>query len=291
MPQDIPSIRFESGYDEIDGIEVISLKDIFVRFTNHNPEQPHQTHFYSFFLYTNGTTEHFVDFVSHKVTKNSLVCLTKGQVNAFQFQEDLDGYAILFTQHYFEKQFKVLPESIIFSLFSSQLFSPIIQIPEDKNLASYFDLLFQEFYNNEHSHKEAIISGLFAIILSKIEQLRNQQIHYYSKSDYLHTFIQFENNIRQQYTNTRNANFYAKTLGITYKHLNHICKEVIHKTAKECIDDFIILEAKRNLINSDIKSTELAYQLGFTESTNFVKYFKKFTELTPNQFKNLHIKR
>ena len=72
--------------------------------------------------------------------------------------------------------------------------------------------------------------------------------------------------------------------------LNHICKEVIQKTAKQCIDDFIILEAKRNLINSGIKSTELTYQLGFTESTNFVKYFKKHTGLTPNQFKKLHSK-
>jgi len=290
MSQDIPSIRFKSGYNKLDDIEVIPLKDILVRSTDHNPEQPHQTHFYSFFLYTDGETEHFVDFVSHKVTKNSLVCLTKGQVNAFQFQENLDGYAILFTQHYLEKQFKVLPESIIFRLFSSQLSSPIIQIPEDKNIVSYFDLLFQEFYNDEHSHKEAIISGLFTVILSKIEQLRNQQIQFQNESSYLHTFIQFENLIKQHYTTTRNADFYAKELGITYKHLNHICKEVIRKTAKECIDSFIILEAKRNLINSNIKSTELAYRFGFTESTNFVKYFKKFTELTPNQFKKLHSK-
>ena len=71
----------------------------------------------------------------------------------------------------------------------------------------------------------------------------------------------------------------------TYKHLNIVCKEVINKTAKQYIDEFVILEAKRNLVNSTIKSTELAYLMGFEESTNFVKYFKKHTGFTPNHFK------
>lgn len=88
---------------------------------------------------------------------------------------------------------------------------------------------------------------------------------------------------------SRNANFYAKKLNITYKHLNSICKDVADVTAKQFIDAFIILEAKRLLINSEMKSTELAYTLGFEEPTNFVKYFKKYTGLTPNTFKNDYI--
>lgn len=290
MSHELPSVNFKSSYNKIDGIEVISLENILVRSQNHDPEQPHQTQFYGFFLYTEGSSTHVVDFVSYPVVKNSLICVTKGQVNAFKFSENIKGYAILFTQEYLEKQFRFLPESIVFSLFSSQVFSPIIQIPITDNTVSYFDLLSKEFYHKKQYHKEAIVSGLFTIILSKIEQLRNLQVVYQDTSEHLQMFVKFENRIKQQYTTSRNADFYAKDLGITYKHLNHICKKIVHKTAKECIDDFIILEAKRNLINSTIKSTELAYQLGFTESTNFVKYFKRFTELTPNQFKKLHSK-
>ena len=85
---------------------------------------------------------------------------------------------------------------------------------------------------------------------------------------------------------SRNAEFYANQMNITYKHLNEICKEIINSTAKQFIDDFVLLEAKRQLTNSGIRSTDLAYQLGFREPTNFVKYFKKHTGLTPNQFKS-----
>ena len=90
------------------------------------------------------------------------------------------------------------------------------------------------------------------------------------------------------FTESRNADFYAKKMNITYKHLNVICKEVVNITAKRFIDEFVILEAKRQLINSAVKSTELAFSLGFEEPTNFIKYFKKFTGLTPNRFKILH---
>ncbi|MGB2684580.1 MAG: helix-turn-helix domain-containing protein, partial [Olleya sp.] len=72
-------------------------------------------------------------------------------------------------------------------------------------------------------------------------------------------------------------------------HLNTICKATIAITAKQFIDQFVVLEAKRLLINSEIKSTELAYSLGFEESTNFVKYFKKHTGFTPNKFKKNYL--
>ena len=52
------------------------------------------------------------------------------------------------------------------------------------------------------------------------------------------------------------------------------------------INDFIVLQAKRKLINSDIKSAQLAHFLGFEDPTNFTKYFKKLTGLTPKSFKN-----
>lgn len=98
-------------------------------------------------------------------------------------------------------------------------------------------------------------------------------------------FLKFKNILEKEYIISRNADYYAKKINITYKHLNVICKGIVSITAKQFIDEFVILEAKRKLINSSIKSTELAYLMGFEESTNFVKYFKKHTGHTPNQFK------
>lgn len=292
MTNEIPNIQYKSRYANIEGIEIITLEDLISRKKDleHFPEKPHQLDFYMLVFYTEGETEHLVDFVWHKVKKNSVFYLSKGQINAFKFTEEVKGYVVLFTEEYFKKHLYDIPNDTVIRLFTSHLFSPKIQIPDTSNVISYITLLFNEFYlSNEYYNKENIISSLYTIIFSKIEELKKNQTHYLKESDKLIQFLDFQIILKEGYRISRNADYYAGKMNITYKHLNIVCKEVINTTAKQFIDDFVILEAKRNLINSNIKSTELAYLFGFEEPTNFTKYFKKHTGLTPNTFKKEHI--
>ena len=103
-------------------------------------------------------------------------------------------------------------------------------------------------------------------------------------------FNDFRNHLVKNYKKTRNAKDYAQTMNISYKHLNNICKSILGKTAKEFIDDYLILETKRHLASSNISIKELTFKMGFDEPTNFVKFFKKHTQQTPSQFKKLYQK-
>jgi AraC-like DNA-binding protein len=67
--------------------------------------------------------------------------------------------------------------------------------------------------------------------------------------------------------------------------LNTVSKTVVHQTAKAFIDSFVILEAKRLLVATTLSVKEISYECGFDEPTNFLKYFKKHTNLTPTQFR------
>ncbi len=71
------------------------------------------------------------------------------------------------------------------------------------------------------------------------------------------------------------------------KHLNTICKSVSGMTAKQYIDSFMILEIKRILATSDSPMQEISDNLGFEESTNFVKYFKKHSGVSPSKFRKI----
>lgn len=104
-------------------------------------------------------------------------------------------------------------------------------------------------------------------------------------TEWFTTFSAFKNHLEKHFAETRNAKDYAKMMGISYKHLNAVCKSITGSTAKACIDQFIILEAKRRLAISDISIKELTYTLGFDEPTNFVKFFKKHTLKSTSQFK------
>lgn len=287
MKTDIPYVKFESGDGDKDGFEVVSIEKIYQNRKTYdvNPETPHQLKFYNLIFFTEGESQHLIDFKWYPVKKNSLIFLTKEQVNAFKFTENLKGVCLIFTEDYFVKCMSSLPKNVVFRLFLPELFSPILEIPKNSDFEKYLNLLKSESYNNNSFNQDIIIESLFVILLSKAEELKQSQTLHINDSSRIGLFQKFKVLLSDNYTHNRSAEFYAKQLSITYKHLNVLCKELVAKTAKSIIDDYIILQAKRNLINSDIKSTELGYKLGFSDPTNFTKYFKKKTGVTPNLFK------
>ncbi|TBV26646.1 hypothetical protein DMZ43_06165 [Meridianimaribacter sp. CL38] len=293
MQNDIPNIEFNAKKPNNSGIEILTIESLASRKNlakDHHPEKAHQVAFNMIVYYTEGESQQLVDFVWHPVKKNTIIHISKGQINAFKFTKELKGYILLFTTSYLQKQINTLPKNEIIRLFNTSLFSPIIQAPDDSNVLNYFDLFYEEYnsskedYNQENTYK-----SLHSIIFSKLERLKQYQTFYLKQTDKLETFLQFKTLLETYYKASRNADFYADKLNITYKHLNTICKSTVGITAKQFIDQFLVLEAKRLLINSEIKSTELAYKLGFEEPTNFVKYFKKHTEFTPNAFKKEYL--
>ncbi|WP_281846428.1 helix-turn-helix domain-containing protein [Olleya namhaensis] len=288
MHKEIPHIVFDSPKPENSGIDILTISSLAERKDDitHNPEKAHQLAFNMIVFYTAGQSRQLVDFVWHDVKKNTIIHLSKGQINAFQFSDGLEGYIILFTEDYLKKQINTLPKNEVIRLFNAHLFSPIIQVPKDSNVSNYIQLFFQEYSNiQEDYNQENTYSALYSIIFSKLERLKQYQTFHLKRSDKLNSFLAFKSLLEIHFNTSRNADFYAEKLNITYKHLNSICKDLVTITAKQFIDAFVILEAKRLLINSEIKSTELAYSLGFEEPTNFVKYFKKHTGFTPNSFK------
>ena len=286
MNQKIPHIEFNSSAKEDFGFEVVPIskielgKDEF----SHNPELPHQLKFYNLVYFTKGKGQHYIDFNWYDVQENSLIYLTKEQVTAFDFSGNLDGYCLIFTEEYFVRCFSSLSDDFVYRLFNPELFSPIIQIPLGADFETYFSLLNKEFTRVGAFNKKSIIESLFTILISKAEQIKQDQTFQIKDSVKIGIYQQFNSLVEKNLSKSRSAEFYAGELAITYKHLNTICKELLNKTAKRVIDDLVILRAKRLLINGHLKTSAIAYDLGYEDPTNFTKYFKKKTGLTPKQF-------
>ncbi len=287
MKKEIPQIKFNSKVNDNFGFEIVPISNIaeHKKSYEHNPELPHQVKFYNLIFFSKGKGQHFIDFKWYDVKKNTLLYVSKEQINAFKFSDNLEGYCIIFTEDYLMKCLEILPRDAVFRLFMPQLFTPIVEVPTASDFKNYLELLIKESITDAFN-RDIITESLFTVLLSKAEHYKQSQTFHVNDSSKIKLFQKFHALLEEKFSESRSADFYAKELAITYKHLNVICRELVNKTAKTVIDDFIILQAKRNLINSDIKSTELAYKLGFEDPTNFSKYFKKSTGLTPKSFKN-----
>ncbi len=286
MKKEIPQIQFNSKVNDNFGFEIVPINKIAVHKNSyeHNPESPHQVKFYNLIFFSKGIGQHFIDFKWYDVKENSLLYVSKEQINAFKFSGNLEGYCIIFTEDYLMKCLETLPRNAVFRLFMPQLFSPIVEVPAASDFKNYLELLIKESKINAFN-RDIITESLFTVLLSKAEHYKQNQTLHVNDSSKIKLFQKFHALLEEKFSESRSADFYAKELAITYKHLNVVCRELTNKTAKTVIDDFIILIAKRDLINSAIKSTELAYKLGFEDPTNFTKYFKKSTGLTPKSFK------
>ena len=98
----------------------------------------------------------------------------------------------------------------------------------------------------------------------------------------------FENLVIDTKHKRQPIEYYAQKMNISAIYLAECVKKVTSKTAKQVIDQYLIMESKSLLKQSNNSIAEIAYALGFEDASYFVKYFKRYTGLTPKQFKLAH---
>ncbi|CAG5068836.1 HTH-type transcriptional activator RhaS [Dyadobacter sp. CECT 9623] len=83
----------------------------------------------------------------------------------------------------------------------------------------------------------------------------------------------------------RSARDFADQLSIHVNYLNKVLKEITGKTTTELITERIVKESKILLKHTDWNVSEIAYSLGFEETSHFNNLFKKHTSLNPRAFR------
>jgi len=99
-------------------------------------------------------------------------------------------------------------------------------------------------------------------------------------------FVAFRRLVERNLAQSRSVQYYARQLAVSPKKLNALTRQVLNKTAEEFIEEQVILEAQRLLAQGNMPVKEIAYQLGFSEPTNLVKFFKKHTHTSPAAFRS-----
>jgi AraC family transcriptional regulator, transcriptional activator of pobA len=125
--------------------------------------------------------------------------------------------------------------------------------------------------------------------LEKIEQINGSSKSAINKRD-KDLLNKFNLLLEENLYNSRSVKYYANLLAISTKKLNSITKTNWDKTAKEFIEEKIIQESKKTLLHTEDTVKQISYIMGFTEPTNFNKFFKKLTATTPLQFRQKYNK-
>ena len=77
----------------------------------------------------------------------------------------------------------------------------------------------------------------------------------------------------------------AQRTGVSISTLSRACHATTGRPAKAVVDQRIALEAQRLLVHSEVSAVAIGERLGFSEATNFLKFFKRQVGETPERFR------
>ncbi|TGN28016.1 helix-turn-helix domain-containing protein [Empedobacter tilapiae] len=283
----IKSFDFKPISNENQKIHIISFSERIRRGENAVLRQ-HRANFYILLFITSGESQHLVDFNVHKIKKGDFLIIRPGQVHAFFPSKNSDGTIIAFTEdfllykshsHFFHNNSFFLNELIIDEPLylngdkREDIYSLIFMIQKELDIA-YDDL------------QESILQNHLASLLLNLLRIKRGDYPLFPKKskEFLYA-LQFKSLIEKSYKDQLTISEYAKKIGISIRNLQRISEAHFGKSPKLMVQEFLLLESKRMLLDPSLQIKEIAYELGFNEPTNFTKFFKKFEKTSPESFR------
>ena len=93
--------------------------------------------------------------------------------------------------------------------------------------------------------------------------------------------------IIKYYTKERSVSFYADLLHVSPQHLSTTVNKVTGKTVTNILAKLVITDAQAKLKSTDLTIQEIAYSLNFPDISFFGKYFKRYTGMSPKQYREM----
>lgn len=257
---------------------------------HHFTNLPHKHDFYLIILFTKGSGKHEIDFERYDVEPGTLFILKPGEMHYWELSDDVDGYVFFHSREFYDKRY-VTSNLKDFEFYSSFQNSPFIKV-DDEHLISLEKLMLELVLENQKNEllKWEKIHSLITLVYINISR-QYKPTHKVKSAIYLQNVRKFEDIIETNFKTIKFASQYAALLNITEKHLNRITKKCFNKTSTQLISERVLLEAKRMLMHSEYNVTQISEELGFNETSYFIRFFKKQTGVTPLNFQNLYTKK
>jgi AraC family transcriptional regulator, transcriptional activator of pobA len=247
----------------------------------------HRLNYYILFLVTDDIGRHSIDDKDYYFSKGTFFAIRKNKLHKFYFNDKAKGYLLFFKEEFLHNYLSEFELSKTLHAFNELLASPKTQLESNDFIEMLYLLekIESEYTKISDSYSKNIIRSKIHILLTKIHRFKSRGYDKIQLSKYLKDYIKFQDLLEENYSKTKKVKDYARFMGFSSKKLNTIIKYVSNKPAKEFIDEFIIIKAKKKLLYSNSSIKEIAFELSFNDPTNFFKYFKKHTSFTPENFR------
>jgi len=265
--------------------EYLSTRDYLFR--------PHRHSFYHLVYFSKGSGRHSIDFVSFPVVRGQIYFMNPGQVHNWEFTGEVDGYIINFSPRFFQ-MFLAYPDYLEqFPFFSGHCEEQVANLSPtaQQQVTELLEKMLDEVRIRKEMSTDMILILLLQIfiIVDRVLLAGRPEQDRVPKPSLL-VLKNFRRLVGDNFMKMKLPREYAALLYVTPNYLNSLCRDVLGISAGEVIRERVILEAKRLLVNAGLPVARIADQLNFQDNSYFTRFFKKYTGLTPEEFrKQYHI--
>ncbi|NQE87889.1 AraC family transcriptional regulator [Nocardia terpenica] len=226
---------------------------------------------------TGGTGLHAIDFREETLIEGTVFWLRPGQVHRVLDASRLRGMLLLFTP-------EVLAPGTRVAAFADDALRPSQWAWDPRDALAATALRHVELLlavgPSAHDLADALRLALAPLIAAAPG----------SAADTATTsavFERFAAAVEKQFPRHHHIRDYEQTVHASARTIDRSVRRARGMSAKRFLDERIALEARRRLATTDVTLATLASELGFTEATNFAKFYRRMTGTTPNSARRI----
>jgi AraC family transcriptional activator of pobA len=252
-------------------------------------DKPHRHNYYTIVWPVTATGRHIIDFKEYAIQPNHIFFVSPGQVHQITTDPDPTGYVLLFTPEFLEKN--SIRNDFIFNLKLFQKCDETPPLPVSDQMAdrlrTFADQMISAFQNQNDMFLEVIGAYLKLFLIECNNHCSLTPGSNLQKIEVSKTLVKnFREAVEKDFAQNHQVQYYAETLNVTPNYLNNVIKTSIEISAKDYIQNKLILEAKRMVIFTEMSAKEIGFELGFDDPSHFSKFFKINTGQSLQEFKD-----
>jgi AraC-like DNA-binding protein len=252
-------------------------------------DDPHRHNYYTVIWPFSGSGRHIIDFREYPIVPDQLFFVSPGQVHQVIVEGHPTGVVIQFTCAFLE-QFSIREDFVSnLRLFRNSDETPPLPITDRMKvrLRIFSDNMLETFQVAVDMQYETIGAWLKLFLIECNTHCSLHSDPNPQNAEVGRTIVRnFKNAVEKHYVEWHQVKEYAETLNVTPNYLNEVIKTAIGQSAKEYIQNRLILEARRMSLFTPQSNKEIGFNLGFEDPAHFSKFYKSYTGHSLQEFRN-----
>lgn len=160
------------------------------------------------------------------------------------------------------------------------------------DIATCLDQILTESQNKEYGYECVCQNLLNAILIKIMRHFRHQPYHSHIQSKTMNRDVrQIKTYLDTHYYEDINLEFLAKQTNLNKYYISHLFKDALGISPINYLIHRRLNVCQSLLKTSSLSVSEISEAVGFASQSYFTQTFKKYTHLTPNQYRKINTKK